>query len=71
MCALPCCCSPPCPLHPCLTPVPRPPAATTEIKRWEDIKKPGSQGEPGSFLGFKGTGVSGYPGGPFNPLGLG
>lgn len=21
-----------------------------EIKRWEDIKKPGSQGEPGSFL---------------------
>ncbi|KAL4425803.1 hypothetical protein ABPG75_009819 [Micractinium tetrahymenae] len=46
-----------------------------EIKRWEDIKKPGSQGEAGSFLGFesafKGTGVSGYPGGPFNPLGLG
>ncbi|KAL4445808.1 hypothetical protein ABPG77_009007 [Micractinium sp. CCAP 211/92] len=46
-----------------------------EIKRWEDIKKPGSQAEPGSFLGFesafKGTGVSGYPGGPFNPLGLG
>ncbi|KAI3438605.1 hypothetical protein D9Q98_001028 [Chlorella vulgaris] len=46
-----------------------------EIKRWEDIKKPGCQGEPGSFLGFessfKGTGVSGYPGGAFNPLGLG
>jgi light-harvesting complex I chlorophyll a/b binding protein 5 len=46
-----------------------------EIKRWEDIKKPGSQAEAGSFLGFesafKGTGVSGYPGGPFNPLGLG
>ncbi|PSC76753.1 light-harvesting of photosystem I [Micractinium conductrix] len=46
-----------------------------EIKRWEDMKKPGSQAEPGSFLGFessfKGTGVSGYPGGPFNPLGLG
>ncbi len=91
-----------------------------EIKRWEDIKKPGSQAEPGSFLvrdraaqpacacactcleratcvlsswhpklgsssalplcwlllqgfesAFKGTGVSGYPGGPFNPLGLG
>lgn len=46
-----------------------------EIKRWEDIKRPGSQAEPGSFLGFessfKGSGVSGYPGGPFNPLGLG
>jgi hypothetical protein len=46
-----------------------------EIKRWQDIKKPGSQAEAGSFLGFesafKGTGVSGYPGGPFNPLGLG
>lgn len=39
------------------------------------MKKPGSQAEAGSFLGFessfKGTGVSGYPGGPFNPLGLG
>nr|6ZZX_8 Chain 8, Chlorophyll a-b binding protein, chloroplastic [Chlorella ohadii]6ZZY_8 Chain 8, Chlorophyll a-b binding protein, chloroplastic [Chlorella ohadii] len=46
-----------------------------EIKRWEDIKKPGSQAEPGSFLGFesgfKGTGISGYPGGAFNPFGLG
>lgn len=46
-----------------------------EIKRWQDMKKPGSQGEPGSFLGFeaafKGTGTPGYPGGPFNPLGLG
>eukprot|EP00887_Chlorella_sp_A99_P004568 scaffold4.g4568.t1 len=45
-----------------------------EIKRLEDIKKPGSQAEPGSFLGFegsfKGTGVHGYPGGPFDPLGL-
>ena len=45
-----------------------------EIKRWEDMKNPGSQAEPGSFLGFesafKGTGVSGYPGGPFDPLGL-
>jgi len=45
-----------------------------EIKRLEDMKKPGSQAEPGSFLGFeaafKGTGVSGYPGGPFDPLGL-
>lgn len=50
-----------------------PPCA--EIKRWEDIKNPGSQAEPGSFLGFesafKGTGVSGYPGGAFNPFGLG
>jgi len=46
-----------------------------EIKRWQDMKKPGSQAEPGSFLGFeaafKGTGTPGYPGGPFNPLGLG
>ena len=46
-----------------------------EIKRWEDIKRPGSQAEPGSFLGFessfKGTGISGYPGDPFNPFGLG
>ena len=98
-----------------------------EIKRWEDIKRPGSQAEPGSFLvraqppldaapcgmvhiempllllalrppprrlcadpaclrpvpllpcllpqgfeaAFKGTGTPGYPGGPFNPLGLG
>jgi len=45
-----------------------------EIKRWEDMKNPGSQAEKGSFLGFetafKGTGVSGYPGGPFDPLGL-
>lgn len=52
-----------------------PPSRTAEIKRWEDIKNPGSQAEPGSFLGFessfKGTGISGYPGGPFNPFGLG
>lgn len=45
-----------------------------EIKRLEDMKNPGSQAEAGSFLGFetafKGTGVSGYPGGPFDPLGL-
>ena len=45
-----------------------------EIKRLEDMKRPGSQGTPGSFFGleglFKGTGVSGYPGGPFDPLGL-
>ena len=46
----------------------------SELKRLEDMKKPGSQGEPGSFLGFesqfKGTGVSGYPGGVFDPLHL-
>ncbi|KAG2439408.1 hypothetical protein HXX76_004765 [Chlamydomonas incerta] len=45
-----------------------------EVKRWQDIRKPGSQGEPGSFLGFesslKGTSEVGYPGGPFDPLGL-
>lgn len=44
-----------------------------EIKRWQDFKKPGSQGEKGSFLGFetafKGT-ENGYPGGAFDPLGL-
>ena len=32
-----------------------------ELKRWEDIKRPGSQAEPGSFFGleaaFKGTGA--------------
>jgi len=45
-----------------------------EGKRWMDIRKPGSQGEPGSFLGFesafKGTAEVGYPGGVFDPLGL-
>ncbi|BDA50608.1 Photosystem I chlorophyll a/b-binding protein 5, chloroplastic [Coccomyxa sp. Obi] len=45
-----------------------------EIKRWQDFKKPGSQAEPGSFVGlegfFKGTGENGYPGGIFDPLGL-
>ena len=44
-----------------------------EVKRWQDIRQPGSQAEPGSFLGFesslKGKEV-GYPGGPFDPLGL-
>jgi light-harvesting complex I chlorophyll a/b binding protein 5 len=44
-----------------------------EIKRYEDLKNPGSQAEPGSFLGlesaFKGK-EPGYPGGPFDPLGL-
>jgi Chlorophyll A-B binding protein len=46
-----------------------------EGKRWMDIKNPGSQGEPGSFLGlegnFKGTGAVGYPGNIFNPMGMG
>jgi hypothetical protein len=44
-----------------------------EGKRWMDFRKPGSQAEPGSFLGFessfKGT-KNGYPGGVFDPLGL-
>jgi light-harvesting complex I chlorophyll a/b binding protein 5 len=43
-----------------------------EGKRWMDIRKPGSQAEPGTFFGlegaFKGTGQVGYPGGPFDPL---
>ena len=47
-----------------------------ECKRWMDIVKPGSQGEPGSFLGFEGMlrgtdAGPGYPGGPFNPMGMG
>jgi hypothetical protein len=45
-----------------------------EVKRWQDIRKPGSQAEAGSFLGFesafKGTSQLGYPGGPFDPLNL-
>eukprot|EP00798_Chlamydomonas_sp_ICE-L_P010807 gene10807-16956_t len=45
-----------------------------ELKRWEDLKNPGSQGEPGSFLGLegslKGTGQNGYPGGLFDPMGM-
>ncbi|GIL59855.1 hypothetical protein Vafri_14563 [Volvox africanus] len=45
-----------------------------ETKRWQDFKKPGSQAEKGSFLGFEasfaGTGDNGYPGGIFDPLGL-
>lgn len=44
-----------------------------EIKRWFDFRKPGSQAEAGTFLGFegafKGT-ANGYPGGPFDPLNL-
>lgn len=44
-----------------------------EGKRWMDFRKPGSQAETGSFLGFEGAfkGTdNGYPGGPFDPLGL-
>eukprot|EP00882_Tetradesmus_deserticola_P000756 GHRQ01000826.1.p1 GENE.GHRQ01000826.1~~GHRQ01000826.1.p1 ORF type:complete len:243 (+),score=102.51 GHRQ01000826.1:72-800(+) len=44
-----------------------------EVKRWQDFRKPGSQAEPGSFLGFEGAlkGQSnGYPGGPFDPMGM-
>ncbi|GBF87630.1 light-harvesting protein of photosystem I [Raphidocelis subcapitata] len=44
-----------------------------EGKRWMDFRKPGSQGEAGSFLGFESSlkGVkNGYPGGIFDPLGL-
>uniref|UniRef100_A0A383W1N6 Chlorophyll a-b binding protein, chloroplastic n=1 Tax=Tetradesmus obliquus TaxID=3088 RepID=A0A383W1N6_TETOB len=44
-----------------------------EAKRWQDFRKPGSQAEPGTFLGFeasfKGQG-NGYPGGPFDPMGM-
>ncbi len=44
-----------------------------EVKRLQDFRKPGSQAEPGSFLGlegsFKGKEV-GYPGGLFDPLGF-
>ena len=44
-----------------------------ELKRLADFQKPGSQGEPGSFLGFEGAfkgtgGENGYPGGIFDPL---
>ncbi|KAK9824229.1 hypothetical protein WJX72_008757 [[Myrmecia] bisecta] len=44
-----------------------------EVKRWVDYKKPQSQAEPGSFLGFEGAfkGVeNGYPGGVFDPMGF-
>ncbi len=44
-----------------------------ELKRLADFQKPGSQAEPGSFLGFEGAfkgtgGENGYPGGIFDPL---
>lgn len=45
-----------------------------ETKRWMDMRKPGSQAEKGTFLGFEsafaGTGEPGYPGGVFDPLGF-
>jgi len=44
-----------------------------ETKRWVDFNKPGSQGEPGSFLGLEGGlkgKENGYPGGIFDPLGF-
>ena len=45
-----------------------------EGKRWMDYRKPGSQAEPGSFLGLEGAFKSqsnGYPGGIlFDPLGF-
>lgn len=45
-----------------------------EVKRWQDFKKPKSQGEKGSFFGFEGafegTGDNGYPGGIFDPMGM-
>jgi len=44
-----------------------------EIKRFQDLKNPGSQAEPGSFFGLEAS-LKGkepnYPGGPFDPLGL-
>ena len=45
-----------------------------EHKRLYDIKTPGSQGAPGSFLGLEaalgGSGAVGYPGKVFDPLNL-
>jgi len=44
-----------------------------EAKRYVDFQKPGSQGEPGSFLGLEGGlkgKENGYPGGIFDPLGF-
>ncbi|GAX81866.1 hypothetical protein CEUSTIGMA_g9294.t1 [Chlamydomonas eustigma] len=45
-----------------------------EVKRWQDFRKPKSQGEPGSFFGFESafafSGENGYPGGAFDPLKL-
>jgi len=45
-----------------------------EHKRLYDLKNPGSQGAPGSFLGLEaalsGSGSPGYPGKAFDPLNL-
>jgi len=44
-----------------------------EVKRWQDYRKPKSQAEKGSFLGFEGAfegTENAYPGGIFDPLGL-
>ena len=45
-----------------------------EHKRLYDLKNPGSQGAAGSFFGLEGalggSGVAGYPGKAFDPLGL-
>ena len=45
-----------------------------EHKRLFDLKTPGSQGEPGSFIGLEaalgGSDQPGYPGKAFDPLGL-
>merc|ERR1711937_594139 len=47
-----------------------------EGRRWQDMRKPGSTSEPsGNFLGFEkaigGNNDVGYPGGAFDPAGLG
>lgn len=44
-----------------------------EVKRWQDLRKAGSQAEPGTFLGLEGAFKGkepGYPGGIFDPLDL-
>merc|ERR1712196_418801 len=47
-----------------------------EGRRWQDMRNPGSTSEPsGNFLGFEkalgGSSDVGYPGGAFDPAGLG
>ena len=47
-----------------------------EIKRWQELLKPGSASQPGVFLGFEALfkGKEGefgpYPGGVFDPMGM-
>ena len=41
-----------------------------EYRRYYDFKNPGSMGLAQGAEGFSGTGVNGYPGGFFDPLGL-